>query len=35
MDALARKLGVPSEEKRERPRLVAERVLELGLDRVD
>jgi hypothetical protein len=35
MDGLAQKLGVPAEEKRERPRLVAERVLQLGLDRTD
>jgi hypothetical protein len=35
MDALAGKLGVPAEEKRERPRLVAERVLQLGLDHAD
>jgi predicted component of type VI protein secretion system len=35
MDALAQKLGVPAEEKRERPRLIAERVLQLGLDRAD
>jgi pSer/pThr/pTyr-binding forkhead associated (FHA) protein len=33
MDGLAQKLGLPAEEKRERPRLVAERVLELGIDR--
>lgn len=33
IDGLARKLKVPDEPKRERPRLVAERVLELGLDR--
>ena len=33
LDALARKLGVPSDAGRERPRLIAERVLELGLDR--
>ncbi len=33
IDGLARKLGVSAEAKRERPRLVAERVLELGLDR--
>ena len=33
MDGLAQKLGVPAEEKRERPRQIAERVLELGLDR--
>lgn len=33
LDALARKLGVPSDAGRERPRLVAERILELGLDR--
>jgi pSer/pThr/pTyr-binding forkhead associated (FHA) protein len=35
MDALAGKLSVPAEEKRERPRLVAERVLQLGLDHAD
>ena len=34
LDGLARKLGVPSDAGRERPRLIAERVLELGLDRV-
>jgi pSer/pThr/pTyr-binding forkhead associated (FHA) protein len=33
LDALARKLGVASDAGRERPRLIAERVLELGLDR--
>jgi pilus assembly protein CpaF len=33
LDGLARKLGVPSDAGRERPRLIAERVLELGLDR--
>jgi predicted component of type VI protein secretion system len=33
IDALGRKLKVPDEPKRERPRMVAERVLELGLDR--
>jgi predicted component of type VI protein secretion system len=32
MDDLARKLAIPADEKRERPRLVAERVLQLGLD---
>jgi pSer/pThr/pTyr-binding forkhead associated (FHA) protein len=33
IDALARKLGVQPDAKRERPRLVAECVLDLGLDR--
>lgn len=33
IDGLARKLKVPGEPARERPRMVAERVLELGLDR--
>jgi pSer/pThr/pTyr-binding forkhead associated (FHA) protein len=33
LDGLARKLGVPSDAGRERPRMIAERVLELGLDR--
>jgi predicted component of type VI protein secretion system len=33
LDALAVKLGVPGESGRERPRLVAARVIELGLDR--
>lgn len=33
LDALAAKLGVPGEAGRERPRLVAARVIELGLDR--
>ena len=33
LDALATKLGIPSDAGRERPRLIAERVLELGLDR--
>jgi predicted component of type VI protein secretion system len=33
MDALAAKLGVPGDTGRERPRLVAARVIELGLDR--
>ena len=33
MDDLARKLKVPGEPKRDRPLMVAERVLELGLDR--
>lgn len=33
IDALGRKLKVPGEPTRERPRMVAERVLELGLDR--
>jgi predicted component of type VI protein secretion system len=32
LDALAVKLGVPGESGRERPRLVAARVIELGLD---
>jgi DNA-binding NarL/FixJ family response regulator len=33
LDALATKLGIHAEPGRERPRLIAERVLELGLDR--
>ncbi len=33
LDALAAKLNVPGESGRERPRLVAARVIELGLDR--
>jgi len=33
LDALAAKLGVPGEAGRERPRLIAARVIELGLDR--
>jgi predicted component of type VI protein secretion system len=33
LDALATKLAIPAESGRERPRLIAERVLELGLDR--
>jgi len=33
LDALAAKLGVPGDAGRERPRLVAARVIELGLDR--
>ena len=33
LDALAVKLGVPGDTGRERPRLVAARVIELGLDR--
>jgi predicted component of type VI protein secretion system len=33
LDALAFKLKVPPDAKRERPRLIAERVIELGLDR--
>jgi predicted component of type VI protein secretion system len=33
LDALAAKLGIEPEPGRERPRLIAERVLELGLDR--
>jgi predicted component of type VI protein secretion system len=33
LDALATKFGVPGEAGRERPRLVAARVIELGLDR--
>jgi predicted component of type VI protein secretion system len=33
LDALAAKLGVPGETGRERPRLVAAKVIELGLDR--
>jgi len=33
LDALARKLGVPGDAGRERPRLIAARVIELGLDR--
>jgi pSer/pThr/pTyr-binding forkhead associated (FHA) protein len=33
LDGLATKLGIPSDAGRERPRLIAERVLELGLDR--
>ena len=33
IDALGQKLKVPDEPRRERPRMVAERVLELGLDR--
>jgi predicted component of type VI protein secretion system len=33
LDALAAKLGVPGSAGRERPRLVAARVIELGLDR--
>ncbi len=33
LDALAIKLAIPSDAGRERPRLIAERVLELGLDR--
>jgi len=33
LDALAARLGVPGEAGRERPRLVAARVIELGLDR--
>jgi predicted component of type VI protein secretion system len=33
LDALAAKLDVPSEAGRERPRLIAARVIELGLDR--
>ena len=32
MDTLARKLKIPIEPKRERPRLIADRVLELGID---
>jgi pSer/pThr/pTyr-binding forkhead associated (FHA) protein len=33
LDALAAKLGVPGDAGRERPRLIAARVIELGLDR--
>jgi predicted component of type VI protein secretion system len=33
LDALAQKLGVPGDAGRERPRLIAEQVLERGLDR--
>jgi predicted component of type VI protein secretion system len=33
LDALAMKLSIPADAGRERPRLIAERVLELGLDR--
>ena len=33
LDALAAKLDVPGEAGRERPRLIAARVIELGLDR--
>jgi predicted component of type VI protein secretion system len=33
LDALAAKLGVPGDSGRERPRLIAARVIELGLDR--
>jgi predicted component of type VI protein secretion system len=33
LDALAAKLGIPGESGRERPRLIAARVIELGLDR--
>jgi predicted component of type VI protein secretion system len=33
LDALAVKLGVPGDSGRERPRLIAARVIELGLDR--
>lgn len=33
IDSLSVKLGVPSDAKRERPRLVADRVIALGLDR--
>jgi|1186.fasta_scaffold29232_2 predicted component of type VI protein secretion system len=33
LDALAARLSIPSDAGRERPRLIAERVLELGLDR--
>jgi predicted component of type VI protein secretion system len=33
LDGLAARLSIPSEAGRERPRLIAERVLELGLDR--
>jgi predicted component of type VI protein secretion system len=33
LDALATKLAIPADSGRERPRLIAERVLELGLDR--
>lgn len=33
LDALAAKLGIPGDAGRERPRLVAARVIELGLDR--
>lgn len=33
LDGLALKLKVPPDAKRERPRLIAERVIELGLDR--
>jgi predicted component of type VI protein secretion system len=33
LDALAIKLSIPADAGRERPRLIAERVLELGLDR--
>jgi predicted component of type VI protein secretion system len=33
MEALGAKLGVPAEAGRERPRLIASRVIELGLDR--
>jgi predicted component of type VI protein secretion system len=33
LDVLAGKLSIPSDAGRERPRLIAERVLELGLDR--
>jgi predicted component of type VI protein secretion system len=33
LDALGAKLGVPGEAGRERPRLIAARVIELGLDR--
>jgi predicted component of type VI protein secretion system len=33
LDALASKLGIPGDSGRERPRLIAARVIELGLDR--
>ncbi|HEX5763123.1 MAG TPA: FHA domain-containing protein [Solirubrobacterales bacterium] len=33
LDALAAKLGIPGDAGRERPRLIAARVIELGLDR--
>jgi len=33
LDALATKLGIPGDSGRERPRLIAARVIELGLDR--
>jgi pSer/pThr/pTyr-binding forkhead associated (FHA) protein len=33
LDTLAKKLKIPPESRRERPRLIADRVLELGLDR--